>query len=134
MTTGYFADSFYFIAILNPKDQYHKIAHERASKLKGMIFTTDAVLLEVGDALCDPQDRLEVSNFIRTLWINPNVNVIEISRDLLDRSLTLFQSRLDKEWTFTDCISFTVMKKNGITEALTGDHHFTQAGFKILLI
>jgi predicted nucleic acid-binding protein len=83
--------------------------------------------------LYDPQDRLEVSNFIRTLWVNPDVNVTEISRDLLDRSLSLFQSRLDKEWTFTDCISFTVMKENGITEALTGDHHFTQAGFKILL-
>jgi len=50
------------------------------------------------------------------------------------RGLALFGSRLDKDWSLTDCISFEVMSSYGITEALTGDHHFTQAGFRALLL
>lgn len=133
MRKKYYADSSYFIGILNNKDQYHKKALEVASEIDGDIVTTDAIILEVADALCDPNDRLEIANFIRTLWVNPDVEVIEISRDLLETALKLFQSRLDKAWTLTDCISFTVMQDEAIFEALTGDHHFEQAGFKALL-
>jgi predicted nucleic acid-binding protein len=39
----------------------------------------------------------------------------------------------DKEWGLTDCISFVVMQEQGLTDALTADHHFEQAGFTILL-
>jgi len=46
---------------------------------------------------------------------------------------TLYQQRPDKEWGLTDCISFVVMQEQGISEAFTSDHHFTQAGFTILL-
>jgi predicted nucleic acid-binding protein len=42
----------------------------------------------------------------------------------------LFASRPDKNWSLTDCISFAVMSERGITEALTQDQHFVQAGFR----
>jgi len=45
----------------------------------------------------------------------------------------LFRTRPDKEWGLVDCISFVVMKKQEITDALTADEHFTQAGFCALL-
>jgi hypothetical protein len=48
------------------------------------------------------------------------------------RGIQLYNSRLDKDWSLTDCISFVVMRERGITEALTGDHHFEQAGFTTL--
>jgi predicted nucleic acid-binding protein len=44
-----------------------------------------------------------------------------------------YESRPDKAWSLTDCISFVVMNQHGLTEALTGDHHFEQAGFTALL-
>jgi predicted nucleic acid-binding protein len=47
--------------------------------------------------------------------------------------LDLYASRFDKAWSLTDCISFVVMEQQGIREALTGDHHFEQAGFVALL-
>jgi len=45
----------------------------------------------------------------------------------------LYQGRPDKEWGLVDCVTFVVMKKRGITEALTADEHFEQAGFQALL-
>jgi hypothetical protein len=52
---------------------------------------------------------------------------------LLDAGLGLYGRRLDKEWSLADCIAFVVMKDEGITDALTTDRHFEQAGFKVLL-
>lgn len=58
-----------------------------------------------------------------------NVKLINESDALYRRGLELFAGRSDKEWSLTDCISFVVMKDEELREALTGDHHFTQAGF-----
>jgi predicted nucleic acid-binding protein len=52
---------------------------------------------------------------------------------LFKRGVELFRTRRDKEWSLTDCISFLVMQQRGISDALTHDHHFEQAGFTILL-
>ena len=49
------------------------------------------------------------------------------------RGVALYAERPDKDWSLTDCISFVVMRKMDITEALTGDRHFEQAGFTALL-
>lgn len=51
----------------------------------------------------------------------------------MSQGIELYSQRPDKNWSLTDCISFQVMKSFGITEALTGDHHFEQAGFVALL-
>lgn len=64
---------------------------------------------------------------------DPDVTVIRVNADLFDAGLQLFADRLDKYWSLTDCISFVVMLREGITDALTGDHHFEQAGFRALL-
>jgi len=64
----------------------------------------------------------------------PNVTLkLSPSPELFDRGCELYTSRSDKEWSLTDCISFVVMKERGLTDALTPDRHFEQAGFKILL-
>lgn len=58
---------------------------------------------------------------------------VPLSTELLDAGLALMGKRTDKDWSLTDCISFVVMERNGLHEALTGDHHFEQAGFNALL-
>jgi predicted nucleic acid-binding protein len=61
------------------------------------------------------------------------VEIIPLSDQLLDQGLKLFSDRPDKEWGFTDCVSFIVMEARSITYALTADEHFKQAGFQALL-
>jgi predicted nucleic acid-binding protein len=67
------------------------------------------------------------------LRANPDVSVIACTEQLFQEGLDLYERRPDKDWSLTDCISFVVMKKAGISDALTGDHHFEQAGFTAIL-
>lgn len=62
------------------------------------------------------------------------VKIVEF--DVLDyhAAMHLFQSRSDKEWGLVDCLSFVVMQSQGVTQALSADHHFVQAGFRALLL
>jgi predicted nucleic acid-binding protein len=62
-----------------------------------------------------------------------NIEVIPASTELFEAGLQLHAQRPDKEWSLTDCISFVVMQRRGITSALAYDHHFEQAGFEVLL-
>ncbi len=132
MSARYFADSFYFIAVLCSRDAAHEDALALGRRLSGRLVTTDAVLLELADALSSPEDRVATAEYVRALWRNPAVTVYGSDRALLKRALSLYASRADKEWSLTDCISFVVMEDEGISEALTGDRHFEQAGFRTL--
>jgi len=64
---------------------------------------------------------------------SPRTQIVPLDSRLLQRGLDLFAGRHDKNWSLTDCISFVVMQDEDLTEALTGDSHFEQAGFKALL-
>ena len=128
-----FVDAFYFVALLNRADQYHASATAAASELRGGIITTEWVLAEVADALADSASRRSVAPFVRDLARDPKVRIVRAGGDWFERGLQLYEQRPDKDWPLTDCISFAVMTDENLTDALTGDHHFTQAGFKALL-
>lgn len=81
----------------------------------------------------NPPERTTAARFLRRFRDNPDLRIIPPSADLLDAGLVLYESRPDKEWSLTDCISFMVMAEEKLSEALTGDHHFEQAGFVALL-
>ncbi len=72
-------------------------------------------------------------DFDRALRSDPTVTIIPSSTELFAAGVELYATRPDKEWSLTDCISFVVMEREGLTDALTGDRHFEQAGFKVLL-
>jgi len=132
MGHGYFADTFYMIALLSPRDARHREAKRMSRSMTGKVVTTEAVLLELGDALCSPQDRLRTAAFIEELQGDENTLIRSLEGDLLRKGIEFYKSRQDKNWGLTDCISFVVMQEEGVTEALTGDAHFEQAGFRIL--
>ena len=128
-----FADTYYFLAVGNNRDQGHPRAAEYASTYHGRIMTTEWVLVEVGDALSSPEQREQFLSLLKLIRNDENFVVIEASHDVFGRGVDLFAQRLDKSWSLTDCISFLVMEDHALSEALTADHHFRQAGFVPLL-
>jgi predicted nucleic acid-binding protein len=128
-----FADSYYFLALLNPRDEGHRTAVAAAESLKAPLVTTAWVLTELADGMAGTADRETCVGFMHDLRQRSGIRVLPASQELSDAGWALYESRPDKEWSLTDCISFRVMEGEGIREALTGDRHFEQAGFRALL-
>src|SRR5438046_8558245 len=123
-----FADSFYFLALLNQHDPHHALAMEAAHGLASRLVTTHWIIVEVADALSAPRVRARVVDFIDKVSNDPNTLVISDLVPWFKAGLDLYANRPDKSWSLTDCISFAVMEARSIREVLTGDHHFEQAG------
>ena len=128
-----FADTHYFLALLNPTDVAHARAIAFTGGFVGKYVTTREALLELADGLCGLSSRLAVGQFIQDLHTNKAMRIVWSDKTLFDEGFALYMARPDKGWSLTECISFVVMTREGITEALTGDHHFEQAGFVALL-
>lgn len=131
--TPYFADSFYYLAILSEEDEAHDRAIDFTRQARAPMVTTDRVLTEVADAMAGITHRPRFLALLAALQRDPTVKVIPASRELFHRGVDLFSRRSDKEWSLTDCISFVVMEELRLHDALTGDRHFEQAGFRVLL-
>jgi len=128
-----FADTVYFLALLNPADQWHSHARNLSLERSGPLVTTEFILTEVGDALSRPGDRLRFSRLLQLLRAQPDVEIVPVSHLLFAQGCELHAQRTDKDWSLTDCTSFAVMKAKELDTALTADHHFAQAGFKVLM-
>lgn len=128
-----FGDTFYFLARLNSRDQHHHRALEFSASSRASIITSEWVLTEVADGFAESKFRRQVYRFLNSFRTSSNVEVVAASSDLFDLGLEMYNQHADKLWTLTDCISFVIMRQRNVTEALTGDKHFEQAGFIALL-
>lgn len=131
--TGCFADTFYFLALLSPGDRAHQRAVALTARLPRPLVTTSWVLTEVADAMAGTRSRAAFIVLLSELRADPDVELIPPDPILFELGIDLYSRRPDKAWSLTDCISFVVMTQRQITDALTGDHHFEQAGFRALL-
>lgn len=125
-----FADTFALIAWLNPQDDSHAAVAAYLDGFTGRIVTTEWVLMELADALSRPTARSTVVAFLGCVREDQLFDVVEYDPAVYHDGFNLFAARPDKAWSLTDCISFAVMAERGLTEALTADHHFEQAGFR----
>lgn len=89
--------------------------------------------MELGNAL-SAFNRQGAVQFIQQCYGINNIEVVKVEIELLMQALALYQARADKNWGLTDCISFAVMQRENLAEAATGDRHFTQAGFRALML
>ena len=131
-----FLDTSFAIALSATTDQNHARAVNLADQIEKSgthIVTTQAVLLEIGNALSKQRYRVAAIQLLESLVADPNVETVSLSNDLYASAFNLFRNRIDKEWGLIDCVSFVVMQERGIVEALTADEHFNQAGFRALL-
>lgn len=128
-----FADTSFYQALVNPRDHWHDVASGYSQEFRGELFTSEYVLFELGSLLSRVAHRPLFIELVARLESAPRVKIIPASQALYKAGLDLFASRPDKDWSLTDCVSFVVMQRHGIIEALTFDQHFEQAGFEILL-
>ena len=131
--TPVFVDTFYLLAMADAGDDDHVRALEVSATLTVPTVTTVWVLAEVANAMADRTRRGAFTRIWRGLRADPLSTIVAASQSLFDQGLDLYFHRTDKDWSLTDCISFVVMKQFGITQALTADRHFEQAGFVALL-
>lgn len=131
-----FADTLYWIAILNPRDTYHTSAVRLDDQLKrAKLVTSELVIVELLTYFSGYGEpfRIKAAEFANELLRIPNVEVVRFTRDYLVKSIEMYHSRGDKEYSLTDCNSMLIMKEKGINEALTYDHHFAQEKYVVLL-
>lgn len=125
-------DTSFVLALINERDQYHDQARNLSYRFENsLLLTTDAVLLEIGNAMAK-DFREEAAAIIKVLRNSQRVEVIETSERLFEKGLEFYEKHSDKTWGLVDCISFVVMQENSVTEALTFDGDFNQAGFIIV--
>jgi predicted nucleic acid-binding protein len=132
-----FLDTAYVNALVNVRDQWHEIAVRWERKLaadKRRLVTTEFVLVEIADGLAAVRFRVQAAEVLTILRASPLVEIIPASSQLFAAALELYRSRPDKDWGLTDCASFVVMRERSLSEALTVDDHFRQAGFRALLL
>jgi uncharacterized protein len=131
-----FVDTHYWVAIINPHDQWHQRAHDASGTLSGVkLFTTDTVLTEVMNYFSGQGEHLRRAGAanVRAILANSGIETIFVERSTFLSGFDLYEARPDKSYSLTDCISMNLMRERGISEVLTHDAHFTQEGFEILL-
>lgn len=133
-----FADTSGWGNLIDATQPYHSLAASlyRTARQQGrQVVTTNYILAELVTLMTSPLHipRPKIIAFIESLKASPYVKVVHVDVNLDEQAWHLFKSRQDKEWSLTDCASFVVMRQRGISEALTTDHHFEQAGFIRLL-
>lgn len=130
-----FLDTAFIQALLNRRDQYHDHALAIFPRVRSAaeVWVTEAVLIEVGNALSDV-DRMSAVQFIERCYHTHNMHVVSVDTPLLMRAVHLYRERPDKLWGLTDCVSFVVMQDQKLMDAVTTDEHFIQAGYRALVI
>ncbi len=129
-----FVDTVYILALLNPRDQWHRKAVELSGALSGPLVTSHAILTEIADALSHTNRRRWAFDAISDLRSDPDVRCIAVDEKTFAAALALYGNRPDEDWSLTDCISFVTMRAHGLADALTADAHFVQAGFRALIL
>src|SRR5689334_11878679 len=131
-----FMDTAGFLALWDASDEHHKTAVRLQQDLvrrKRTFVTSEYIVDETvtllllrhsHEAASDFLDTIEQSEAVRLEWIGPT---------RFHTAASFFRRHSDKDWSFTDCVTFALMRELRITDAFTTDHHFRQAGFSPLL-
>lgn len=128
-----FIDTGFVVGLVNKRDQFHNRATLLAKKFDRVpSITTEAILFEIGNALAK-EFRKEAIEVFDYFYSSHEIEVVHITPMLFEQALNDYKLFQDKSWSLVDCVSFVVMKERELSEALTFDKHFEQAGFKILV-
>ncbi len=136
MANEIFIDTSGFYALLVQKDDRHKEAtrllKSAATQRRGFV-TTDYVLDETATLLKARGHTALLQKYFDTIFSSSVCRVEWTDAECFQAVQTFFLKHLDQAWSFTDCLSFRVMKERRLRESLTKDEHFEHAGYIALL-
>jgi hypothetical protein len=98
------------------------------------MLTSEAVLWEWMNAMAEPATRSVAAEGYQRCHRDPQIEVVPFLGELVESAVELYSRRADKGWSLTDCLSFVVMERRNVAEALTADQHFQQAGVRAILL
>lgn len=125
-----FMDTYALIAWINSRDAAHQRVKSYLDSYSGNIVTTEWVLLEFADAFSLSKTKPFAIEAIKRIHRLPMFQVVRFEPAIHQVGFDLYETRSDKDWSLTDCISFAVMTEHKLSEALRADQHFEQAGFR----
>ena len=134
---AHFADTSFWMALSRKRDQYnqHAVAwNQFVIRTRSSIVTTEAVLWEWLNGFSDVSTRGVAVEGYRRAHADARIEVAPFQPELIDSAVQLYRTRPDKDWSLTDCLSFVVMERRNLTEALTTDGHFEQAGVRVVML
>ncbi len=132
----YFVDAGHLIALANPNDQWHDAAVRNAKLVADQdSITTEDVLIEFLNFYSEagPYMRRKVVDIVRSILTDVRYEIVSRDEVSFHDGLDLYEARLDKGYSLTDCISMNICRMRGISEVLSNDDHFRQEGFAVLL-
>lgn len=127
----YFADTWFWMALINKKDAGHSAAQRLLGEVGDKIVTSQLVLVELLAACSRAAVLRALAIDLKQRLDNGPIKVIANSPEMFERAFANYAKFADKQWSLVDCASFEMMRDEKLTEALTNDGHFEQAGFVI---
>ena len=130
-------DTSFLLALENRDDPFYEKAKSLAGDFErkdGILLLHWGILLEIGDGYARVERRKKGCGLLDRLQKETCFRLVPLTETLLQDAVALYGERIDKNWGLTDCISFVLMRQEGIVEALSADVHFRQAGFRALLL
>lgn len=131
-----FLDTSGLIALTNTDDHWHaraKLVWHDLLRQKRTLVTSSLILIELADGLAKVNFRSVAVRLADALNASLNIEIIRASEAVEAAGWKLYRERTDKDWGMTDCVSFSIMTERAISDAFGLDHHFEQAGFRLLI-
>ena len=131
-----FMDSAGFLALWDSSDEHHDEAvrlQREITRKHRRFLTTEYIVDETLTLLRMRHSHAAALDFLNTIQTTAAIRLEWIGPERFNAAARLFSKHADKEWSFTDCVSFSTMHELQIRDAFTTDHHFKQAGFRVLL-
>ena len=127
-----FVDTGAFLALYRKRDQYYRQAAEIWSKLDTPLLTSSHITAELASLLARQVGWSEAADRLTDVYASPNIDVIGSAREDEVEALRWMRKYADQRVSFTDCVSFALMRRHRIRTAFTFDRHFRLAGFEVV--
>lgn len=128
-----FVDTCAFYALADKDDKNHDPASEIIERLvheRAELYTSNFVLSETYTLVRNNLGHSKIADLIEK--IKQSVKLIRITEEMEEKATQIFLRYSDKNFSFTDCTSFAIIKELKIEKAFTFDKHFHQYGIAIV--